>query len=155
MRLFPFPALTLIIICVILIIRIVIKMKKKGKLQKSIFEIIADPYGGESAECFDHIFTEWQNNADNTIKIGGITYYKALQIIRTAMHRKEELIMGLSNEMSLKIGDTIIDELGNKYLVNGFGMFRFKTNIPDWYSKISFVFVSGNHKNVGEYFAKM
>ena len=91
-------------------------MKKKRKLQKSIFEIIADPYGGEDAECFDHIFTEWLNDADNTIKIGGTMYYKALQIIRTAIHRKEELLIGLSNEMCLKIGDTIIDELGNKYL---------------------------------------
>ena len=41
--------------------------------------------------------------------------------------------------MKLSVGDTVIDDNDNEYAVKDFAMISFRCDIPDWYTKVSFV----------------
>lgn len=82
------------------------------------------------------------------------TYYRALHIFLLNTG-KTRLIAFLDNRLKLKIGDIIMDDNDNPFSVEGFAMIRFICDIPDWYTKASFVELSGDYKNIGHYFTKI
>ncbi|MBQ2823354.1 MAG: hypothetical protein IJF18_02115 [Oscillospiraceae bacterium] len=120
---------------------------------KELFEFLYAPYSETVHDDFALIYDRYKTDPKSTIEINGITFYHALQIIRTNI-RGRALIAALDNRLDLKINDILIDENGKEYIVKGFEMLRFQGDIPEWYSKISMVALIGDVDNVGCYFAK-
>lgn len=126
-------------------------MKKSNNA--STFEIIHNPYAIDGSDNFDDIFIRWQIDVNSVKVINGTNYFRALQIVRFPYY-KNGIIIALSSTMNLRIGDIIVDENENDYEIKCFEMFRFVSDIPDWYMKISFAVVTYNSEKIGEYFAK-
>lgn len=56
--------------------------------------------------------------------------------------------------MNLHLEDTLIDEKGNLFSVKGFEMIRLNSDtFPEWYLKISFISITGEIENIGNYLA--
>ena len=118
---------------------------------KSTFQSLYEPYAGENAES---LFRCYLNDKSAIIMIDDKTYYRALHIFLLNTG-KTRLIAFLDNRLKLKIGDIIMDDNDNPFSVKGFAMIRFICDIPDWYTKASFVELSGDYKNIGHYFTKL
>ena len=126
---------------------------KKSKPKKPKFEIIYEPYRFADNDTFDDMLKRYIND-DNMSFQKELVYYRAFQIIRTTF-KGHRLIVALRNQIALKIGDTVIDDHENEYVVKGFEMMRLVSGtFPEWYKIISFVVLQGTTENVGEYFAK-
>ncbi len=125
-------------------------MKKNKTKKKKTVEILYDPYRLEENEDFSVVLQRYIDSSDKTININGVVYYQALKIIN--MYNR--LIAALDNRINLKINDTVIDELGNEYIVKEFAMLRILCDIPEWHKYISFVRLEGSSENMGKYFTK-
>lgn len=126
---------------------------KKSKPKKPKFEIIYEPYRFADNDTFDNMLKRYIYD-DNMTFQKELVYYRAFQIIRTTI-KGHRLIVALSNQIALELGDTVIDDHENEYVVKGFEMIRLVSGtFPEWYKTISFVVLQGTTENVGEYFAK-
>lgn len=121
--------------------------------RKLDFKMIYSPYSQNADEDISMLFDRYCKDKNAVIGIDDKTYYRAIQIFSMTI-RKQELIALLDNSMKLSVGDTIIDDNCNEYAVKGFAMIRFRCDVPDWYTKVSFVELSGRYENIGHYFAK-
>ncbi len=127
---------------------------KKHKDKQPKFEIIYAPYKYTDDDSFDVMLKRYINDDNAMFVKNELAYYRAFQIIRT-MIKGHRLIVALSNQIDLHLGDKVIDDRKNEYEVKGFEMIRLVTGtFPEWYRIISFVMLQGTTENVGEYFAK-
>lgn len=122
--------------------------------RKSDFKMIYSPYSRNTDEDISVLFDEYSKEKNAVVSIENKTYYRAIQIFSLII-RKEKLIALLDINMKLSVGDIVIDDNDNEYVVKGFAMLSFRCDIPDWYTKTAFVELSGGHENIGHYFAKM
>ena len=121
------------------------KMKKK-----SSFTIFYAPYSQKINDTFNEKFKRYIEDNKNTISIGNTTFYKAFEIIQLG---KSITLAALNSQMNLKINDVIIDNHGNKYIIDGIEMIRMQSStFPDWYKILTYVKIKGNFDNIGEYF---
>ena len=121
--------------------------------RKSDFKMIYSPYSRNTDEDISVLFDEYSKDKNAVVSIENKTYYRAIQIFSITI-RKEELIALLDINIKLSVGDTVIDDNNNEYVVKGFTMLSFRCDIPDWYTKASFIELSGRYENIGHYFAK-
>lgn len=127
-------------------------MKKKFKKDITI-DVLYNPYSLGENENFSVIFERYMDSSDKTTEINGVVFYHALQILDLKI-RGHFLLAALDNRINLKINDTVIDELGNEYIVKEFAMLRILCDIPEWHKYISFVRLEGSSENMGKYFTK-
>ncbi|MDE6592796.1 MAG: hypothetical protein K2K57_07030 [Oscillospiraceae bacterium] len=127
-------------------------MKKKSKNECTI-EILYEPYKLEENESFSVIFERYMDSSDKTTEINGVVFYHALKILDLKI-RGHFLLIALDNRLNLRINDTVIDELGNEYIVKGVEMPHFSGEFPEWHTYISFVNLDGSPDNMGKYFTK-
>ena len=126
---------------------------KKHKLKQPKFEVIYEPYRFADNDTFGDMLKRYINDDAMSIQ-KDLVYYRAFQIIRTTI-KGHRLIVALSNQIALKLGDTVIDDRENEYVVKGFEMIRLVSGtFPEWYKIISFIVLQGTTENVGGYFAK-
>ena len=116
--------------------------------------MIYSPYSRNTDEDISVLFDKYSKDKNAVVSIENKTYYRAIQIFLLTI-RKEKLIALLDINIKLSVGDTVIDDNNNEYVVKGFTMLSFRCDIPDWYTKTAFVELSGGHENIGHYFAKM
>ncbi len=121
--------------------------------RKLDFKMIYSPYSRNTDEDISVLFDEYSKDKNAVVSIEDKTYYRAIQIFSITI-RKEELIALLDINIKLSVGDTVIDDNNNEYVVKGFTMLSFRCDIPDWYTKASFIELSGRYENIGHYFAK-
>lgn len=122
--------------------------------RKSDFKMIYSPYSRNTDEDISVLFDEYSKDKNAVVSIENKTYYRAIQIFSLII-RKEKLIALLDINMKLSVGDIVIDDNDNEYVVKGFAMLSFRCDIPDWYTKASFIELSGRYENIRHYFAKM
>ncbi len=121
--------------------------------RKLDFKMIYSPYSQNNDEDISVLFDGYCKDKNAVVSIEDKTYYRAIQIFSITI-RKEELIALLDINIKLSVGDTVIDDNNNEYVVKGFTMLSFRCDIPDWYTKASFIELSGRYENIGHYFAK-
>lgn len=122
--------------------------------RKLDFKMIYSPYSRNTDEDISVLFDKYSKDKNAVVSIENKTYYRAIQIFLLTI-RKEKLIALLDINIKLSVGDTVIDDNDNEYVVKGFAMLSFRCDIPDWYTKASFIELSGRYENIGHYFAKM
>lgn len=54
----------------------------------------------------------------------------------------------------ITIGDFLVDERGNEFVVKSFEMIRFTDEIPEWYFKTVSIFMQGKSYDIGSYLRK-
>ena len=122
--------------------------------RKSDFKMIYSPYSRNTVEDISVLFDEYSKDKNAVVSIENKTYYRAIQIFSLII-RKEKLIALLDINMKLSVGDIVIDDNDNEYVVKGFAMLSFRCDIPDWYTKASFIELSDRYENIGHYFSKI
>lgn len=122
--------------------------------RKSDFKMIYSPYSRNTDEDISVLFDEYSKDKNAVVSIENKTYYRAIQIFSLII-RKEKLIALLDINMKLSVGDIVIDDNDNEYVVKGFAMLSFRCDIPDWYTKASFIELSDRYENIGHYFSKI
>lgn len=122
--------------------------------RKSDFKMIYSPYSRNTDEDISVLFDEYSKDKNAVVSIENKTYYRAIQIFSLII-RKEKLIALLDINMKLSVGDIVIDDNDNEYVVKSFAMLSFICDIPDWYTKASFIELSGRYENIGHYFLKI
>ncbi len=122
--------------------------------RKSDFKMIYSPYSRNTDEDISVLFDEYSKDKNAVVSIENKTYYRAIQIFSLII-RKEKLIALLDINMKLSVGDIVIDDNDNEYVVKSFAMLSFRCDIPDWYTKASFIELSGRYENIGHYFLKI
>ena len=112
--------------------------------KKSSFIILYDPYSQKINDTFDEKLKRYIEDNGKTITIENTTYNKAFEIIQLGNNKT---IAALNNQMNLKINDTIINNHGNEYIVDGFEMIRLLSEtFPEWYKILSYVKIKGTLK---------
>ena len=122
--------------------------------RKSDFKMIYSPYSRNTDEDISVLFDEYSKDKNAVVCIENKTYYRAIQIFSLII-RKEKMIALLDINMKLSVGDIVIDDNDNEYVVKSFAMLSFRCDIPDWYTKASFIELSGRYENIGHYFLKI
>lgn len=122
--------------------------------RKSDFKMIYSPYSRNTDEDISVLFDEYSKDKNAVVSIENKTYYRAIQIFSLII-RKEKLIALLDINMKLSVGDIVIDDNDNEYVVKGFAMLSFRCDIPDWCTKASFIELSDRYENIGHYFSKI
>lgn len=128
--------------------------RKRDKNPESTFKMLYDPYSNGKSSI-DEIIQAYLNDKNAIVTIDDKMYYRAIQIeyIRIG---KVKLVALLDCRMKLKTNDILLDDNDNQFIITGFAMFRFASGISDWFSKASFVILSGtNYDNIGHYFTKL
>jgi len=121
---------------------------------RSKYEIIYEPYRLTATDTFDDMLKRFIDHDNSLLIQDDLIYYQAFQIIRTTING-HCLIVALSNQIELRLGDKVIDNHNNTFEVKGFEMVRLSSgSFPNWYNILSFVMLQGNTENVGEFFAK-
>lgn len=129
-------------------------MAKRKSSSKLSFQLLYDPYSTGTDDNTVQIFHCYMNDKNAVIEINEKTYYRALQIFILNTNKKM-LIAFLDNKLNLKINDSVIDDNNNIFIVKSFAMIRFTCDIPEWYTKASFVELSGEYESIGHYFTKI
>lgn len=129
-------------------------MAKRKSSPKLSFQLLYDPYSTGTDDNTVQLFHCYMNDKNAVIEINEKTYYRALQILILNTNKKK-LIAILDNKLNLKINDSVIDDNNNIFIVKGFAMIRFTCDIPEWYTKASFVELSGEYESIGHYFTKI
>ena len=129
-------------------------MAKRKSSSKLSFQLLYDPYSTGTDDNTVQLFHCYMNDKNAVIEINEKTYYRALQIF-ILNTKKKMLIAFLDNKLNLKINDSVIDDNNNIFIVKSFAMIRFTCDIPDWYTKASFVELSGEYESIGHYFTKI
>ena len=129
-------------------------MAERKSDSKLSFQFLYNPYSTGTDDNTVQLFHRYMNDKNAVIEIDEKTYYRALQIFILNTNKKM-LIAFLDNKLNLKINDSVIDDSNNIFIVKGFAMIRFTCDIPDWYTKASFVELSGEYESIGHYFTKI
>lgn len=129
-------------------------MAKRKSASKLSFQLLYDPYSTGTNDNTVQLFHCYMNDKNAVIEINEKTYYRALQILILNTNKKM-LIAFLDNKLNLKINDSVVDNNNNIFIVKDFAMIRFTCDIPDWYTKASFVELSGEYESIGHYFTKI
>lgn len=128
-------------------------MKKSKTKKTSGLTLIKSPYEQDEKKSIEVFYEEYITDPEGIIESNGLTYYKVIQLIQIKAGRTISIVT-LDTKMNLRLGDTLIDEKGNLFTVKGFEMIRLNSDtFPEWYLKISFVSITGDIENIGDYLA--
>lgn len=126
---------------------------KKSKVKKTSDLIIKSIYEQNEKKSIQELYEEYITDPEGIIEVDGLTYYRIIQLVQIQA-RKIISVVALDTKMNLRMGDTLIDEKGNLFTVKGFEMIRLNSDsFPEWYLKISFVSITGDIENIGDYLA--
>lgn len=93
-------------------------MKQKKQTQAVSLCPLLSPYG---TGALSDRYAAYCADPNRILEQKGDIYYRVLEATAFGDH---QLLLLFSNELSLKIGDTLVDENGSFYPVIGFEMFR-------------------------------
>ena len=93
-------------------------MKQKKQAQALSLCPLFSPYG---TGALSDLYAAYCADPDRILEQNGDLYYRVLEVTALGDH---QLLLLFSNELSLKIGDTLVDENGSLYPVIGMEMFR-------------------------------
>lgn len=126
---------------------------KKSKTKKSSDLIIKSPYEQNEKKSIQELYEEYITDPEGIIEVDGLIYYRIIQLVQIQAG-KIISVVALDTKMNLRMGDTLIDEKGNLFTIKGFEMIRLNSDsFPEWYLKISFVSITGDIENIGDYLA--
>ena len=128
--------------------------KSKNSEIKAGFSRFKSPYNKQSDDIND-IYEKYKNDPKRIKIIDGEKYYKIMESFCLNLRgRKPILIVAVDKNISLKIDDTVIDNYGHKFKVEGSSFIRFFDRPPEWYlNKVIFLDLSGGFR-IGEYIRK-
>lgn len=126
---------------------------KKSKTKKTSDLIMKSPYEQDGKKSIQELYEEYITDPEGIIEVDGLSYYKIIQLIQIQAG-KIVSVVALDTKMNLRLKDTLIDEKGNTFTVKGFEMIRLNSDtFPEWYLKISFISITGDIENMGDYLA--
>lgn len=130
-------------------------MKKSRDSEiKPGFSRFKSPYNQLSNDIND-IYEKYKNDPKKIKIIDGEKYYKIMESFCMNLRgRKPILVASVDKNISLKIGDKVIDNYGHKFTVEGYPFIRFINGPPEWYlNKVIILELSGGFR-IGEYIRK-
>lgn len=125
-------------------------MKQKKQAQAISLCPLISPYG---TGALSDRYAAYCADPNRLLEQNGDLYYRVLEATALGDH---QLLLLFSNELSLEIGDTLIDENGNLYPVIGMEMFRRNPNAEFDASlhTISVLTERPDVKSIGQYFCR-
>lgn len=125
-------------------------MKQKKQAQAISLCPLISPYG---TGALSDRYAAYCADPNRLLEQNGDLYYRVLEATALGDH---QLLLLFSNELSLEIGDTLIDENGNLYPVIGIEMFRRDPNAEFDASlhTISVLTERPDVKSIGQYFCR-
>ncbi len=125
-------------------------IKQKKQAQAISLCPLFSPYG---TGALSNLYAAYCADPDRILEQNGDLYYRVLEVAALGDH---QLLLLFSNELSLKIGDTLVDENGSLYPVIGMEMFRRDPNAEFDASLhiISVLTERPDVKSVGQYFCR-
>lgn len=125
-------------------------MKQKKQAQAISLCPLISPYG---TGALSDRYAAYCADPDRILEQNGDLYYRVLEVAALGDH---QLLLLFSNELSLKIGDTLVDENGSLYPVIGMEMFRRDPN-ADFDASLHILSVLPERpdvKSIGQYFCR-
>lgn len=125
-------------------------MKQKKQAQAISLCPLISPYG---TGALSDLYAAYCTDPDRILEQNGDLYYRVLEVAALGDH---QLLLLFSNELSLKIGDTLVDENGSLYPVIGMEMFRRDPN-ADFDASLHILSVLTERpdvKSIGQYFCR-
>lgn len=125
-------------------------MKQKKQAQAISLCPLISPYG---TGALSDRYAAYCADPDRILEQNGDLYYRVLEVAALGDH---QLLLLFSNELSLKIGDTLVDENGSLYPVIGMEMFRRDPN-ADFDASLHILSVLTERpdvKSIGQYFCR-
>lgn len=125
-------------------------MKQKKQAQAISLCPLISPYG---TGALSDRYAAYCADPNRILEQNGDLYYRVLEVAALGDH---QLLLLFSNELSLKIGDTLVDENGSLYPVIGMEMFRRDPN-ADFDASLHILSVLTERpdvKSIGQYFCR-
>ena len=125
-------------------------IKQKKQAQAISLCPLFSPYG---TGALSNLYAAYCAGPDRILEQNGDLYYRVLEVAALGDH---QLLLLFSNELSLKIGDTLVDENGSLYPVIGMEMFRRDPN-ADFDASLHILSVLTERpdvKSIGQYFCR-
>lgn len=123
--------------------------------QPSLFGKFYSPYMAEGKTSMNDWYEAYKTDPNKTVSIGGTVYSKVIyrcEFYGTSGTQEHTFIVLIDAVTPIKTGDTLVDEKGNEFAVEGFEMLHFNS-IPEWFPKIMPMRIKGNVYDIGEYLA--
>lgn len=129
-------------------------MKKTKKHYKTVIGNYKSPYG-KFNDDIEYIYQKYKNDPKRIKIIDGKKYYKIMESFCLRLRgRKPTLIVYVNKDISLELGDKVIDNYGHKFTFKGMPFIRFGNGMPEWYlRKVVIIELSDDFK-IGEYIRK-
>ena len=126
------------------------------KKNKSLFGKFYSPYMAGDKVSMDAWYEDYKMDPTKTVTIGGMVYSKVIfrcEFYGTHGTKEYTFIVLVDVFTPIKTGDTLVDEHGNEFVVEGFEMIRYNP-IPEWYPRIVPMRIAGTTYDIGERLAK-
>ena len=99
-------------------------------------------------------FEAYKNDVENNIEIKGKVYSKIISKWECYIFEDFTLLVSFEPQGNLRIGDTLIDEIGREFKIKAFERFGFTGKTPDWAFEISSMAIIGQDYSIGNYITK-
>ena len=109
------------------------------------------PYCEAETENMEIWFERYKNDPENTMVFNGLVLKKIIYRCNLCIRDEWTTHIIFVPDISLKIGDILIDENGSDFTVKSVEMIRFINRVPEWYINAAPIVVSGKNENIGSY----
>lgn len=99
-------------------------------------------------------YRAYQSDTQNRLRKNGLLYAKIIAQCEMTIGTAEKLLVFINSPERLKVGDVLLDENDNEYLLEGFEMIRLAVDVPDWHGKVSGILLRVRNAAIGNYLAK-
>lgn len=125
-------------------------MKKR---HKTLFSELYSPYMSEGKNDSTAWYEEYKKDAEKSIIIDGKTFYKIIYRCKYNGNKNFSWMVLVYIPEDYRIGDTLVDENGNEFVIKAVEMMTF-TTISEWYLTMWPLCVVGKTNDIGIYLAK-
>lgn len=99
-------------------------------------------------------YRAYRSDTQNRLWKNGLLYTKIIARCEMTIGTAEKVLVFIDFPEGLKVGDVLLDENDNEYLLEGFEMIRLAVDVPDWYGKVAGVSLHGRNAAIGNYLTK-
>ena len=129
-------------------------MKKASKEPHILFQVLREPYRQKATDTLKDFVRRYRADLNKEVFIDNRRYFRIISLARFEIEGRDcSIHIIVHNDMRIKQGDTLVDELGHRFTATCFEMVHYSPNAYPECMEILPWFLSGNPDEIGEYLA--
>ena len=131
-------------------------MKRKNRKGNIHIEKIRNYYQEQDSDSIVEFYERYINDPYRKIEMDNMIFYRIITLDLFCKGEQQEYWAVIEQNNDMKIGDIIIDENENRFIITSFPMIHpIRSDNNEWHHNSMHILFKGETDTVGEYLAKL